>query len=374
MRYVIDARYIRKRPSGIGNYVDAIVQRLPALAPDAQFRLWTHPERPEPTSAPNVVHHVVREIADGLTTLLAPSRLDALEPDDVIHFPYSLLGRGLPCATVVSVMDVMWVEQPALVDARPWIRRARQLFYQAGMVRALRSATRILTISKATADRIIGLVPEALDRITVTHCAVSPEFSAPEDLDASRARAAELLGTEAPYYLVVGKNEPYKAHDVALRAFAAGAHRSEKLVLVQRENAGRGLRELAHDLGIARRVIWAPNLSFRDLIEVLRGAHALLQPSLVEGFGMPALEAIACGCPVVASDAAALVEVLGGAGLHAVRGDHVDFARALRRLRDGAFRTELRARGLERARAFNWDHTARATLDVYRAAQAEWGR
>ena len=101
---------------------------------------------------------------------------------------------------------------------------------------------------------------------------------------------------------------------------------------------------------------------------MLQGARALLQPSLVEGFGIPALEAMACGCPVIASDTPALLEVLGGAGLHAPVGDSAGLALAMRRLREGSLRDELRERGFERARAFSWDAAAAQTLEVYREA------
>ncbi len=107
-----------------------------------------------------------------------------------------------------------------------------------------------------------------------------------------------------------------------------------------------------------------------DLIVLLQSARALLQPSLVEGFGLPALEAIACGCPVIASDTPALVEVLGGAGLHAVVGSAADLSEKIRQMRDDVRRAELVARGIERASQFNWDATARLTLEVYQQAAA----
>lgn len=369
MRYVIDARYVCNRPSGIGVYTEALITRLPALAADGSFRLWTHPERPRPVEADNVSHHCVSYDADGLRTMFTPSRLDNLEAGDVVHFPNSLLGAGVRQASVVTIHDLMWLETPALVDGRPLVRRARQPFYQAAMRRALERATRIITVSKATADRVLHLVPSALDRLTVTYNAVSPEFSPPADVEASRRRAAAVLETEAPYFVVVGKNEPYKAHHVAVRAFAAAARSNERLVLVQREFVGRGLSRLVRKLRLGRRVVWVPKLSRPDLVDVLRSARGLLQPSLVEGFGIPVLEAIACGCPVVASDTPALVEVLDGAALHGAVGDPEDMGRAIRRLRDRQLRADLRGRGLERARAFNWDDTARATLDVYRDAR-----
>lgn len=372
MRYVVDARFVRRRPSGIGNYVRALIDRMPALAPTEPFRVWTHPEVPTPCTANNVVHHLVPQPADGAATLLAPATLDELTPDDVVHFPHSILGRGLRCASVVTIHDLMWLEQPSLVDARPLVRRLRQRFYRAGMQWALRHATRIITVSRATADRVLEHAPNAGRRMVVTYNAVADAYCPAPDAEASRRRAVEIVGVDAPYLLVVGKNEPYKQHEVAVEAFASVARQDERLVLVQRHNQGRGLARLVRKRGVRHRTIWLPTLAEDDLIDVMRHATALVQPSAVEGFGIPVLEAMACGCPVIASDTPALVEVLGGAALHAEVGNVVDFARAMRRIRDGTVRSELRARGLERARDFSWDETARATLDVYRAARSEW--
>jgi glycosyltransferase involved in cell wall biosynthesis len=376
-RFVIDARYVTSRPSGIGNCVAALIERMPALAPDARFHLWSHPERPAPVTGPNVTTSVVPAPADGLRTLLMPAELDPLSPEDVIHFPFSLLGRGLPCKSVVTIHDLMWLESSALVDARPLVHSLRAGFYQAGMRHALRHATRLIAVSRATADRIHAVSPKSSPRVRVVHNAAGPAFVAPTDLDAAMRQAAALIGSDAPYYLVVGKNEPYKAHSLVLQAFAREARDNELLILVQRTRSGAGLSRLAEQLGIAHRLRWLPTLSEAELVTVVQAARALLQPSLVEGFGIPVLEAMAAGCPVIASDTPALVEVLDGAGLHAAVGDTAGLAAAINRLRSGSLRDELRARGLERARAFSWDTAARQTLEVYRevaAASAEDSR
>lgn len=369
-RYVIDARYVRSRPSGIGNCVAALIERMPALAPEAAFRLWTHPERPEPVVAPNVTSRIVPAVADGLGTLLRPASLDELTPSDVMHFPFSLLGRGLPCPAVVTMHDLMWLEHPEKVDARPLLNRARASFYQVGMLTALRHATRLIAVSNATADRIRAVRPEAAARVRVIHNAAGPAFAPPASWEDARREAARLVGSDAPYYVVVGKNEPYKAHQLALEAFARESNPEELLVLVQRTRAGKGLAKLAEKLGISGKLRWLPTLSEGELVSVLQAARALLQPSLVEGFGIPVLEAMASGCPVIASDTPALAEVLGGAGLSARVGDVAGLATAIRQVRSASLRAELRQRGLERAKAFSWDEAARATLEVYREAAA----
>ncbi len=250
-RFVVDARYVEPKPSGIGRYVEALIERLPQLAPGDSFELWTHPERPTPVTFPNVHCQPVQAPADGLRTLLAPRWLGRLAPTDVIHFPFSLLGRGLRCATVVTVHDLMWLEQPELVEARPLMRRLRQPYYRQGMRQALRFATRLIAISEATRARMVALVPECARRVRVTHNAADARFYPAPDATLVAEQAAAILGSRAPYCLVVGKNEPYKAQQLALEAFALSAREDERLVLIQRASGERGLGALAERLGIA---------------------------------------------------------------------------------------------------------------------------
>jgi len=373
-RFVIDARYVEPKPSGIGRYVEALINRLPKLEPERAFELWTHPTRPEPVTFPNVRCQPLSAPADGLRTLLTPRWLGQLRPEDVIHFPFSLLGRGLRCATVVTVHDLMWMEQPELVEGRPLMRRIREQYYQQGMRWALRFATRLIAVSEATRDRMVARLPECAERIRVTHNAADALFVPAADVAAAAQQAAKVIGSAAPYYLVVGKNEPYKAHELVLAAFAEGARDDELLVLIQRTSGGRGLVDLAERLGIAGRLRFLPTVSGSELTSLLQAAQALIQPSLVEGFGIPVLEAMACGCPVVASDTPALVEVMGGAGLNARVGSSAALARELTQLRTPGLAEQLRQRGLARARDFSWERTAAATLAVYHEAAAEHAR
>jgi len=372
-RFVIDARYVEQKPSGIGRYVEAMIERLPKLAPDAQFELWTHPERPQPVAFENVRCRPVAAPADGLRTLLTPTLLGQLGPADVIHCPFNLLGRGLPCATVVTIHDLMWLEQPELVERRPLMRRVRAPYYQRGMRWALQHATRLIAISEATRARMLVNAPECAPRVRVTHNAADPRFAPPGDAAAAAKRAAAILGTAQPYYLVVGKNEPYKGHELAIEAFARAARDDELLVLIQRTSGAEGLAGVAERSGVAQRLRFLPVVSGDDLVSLLQAARALLQPSIVEGFGIPALEAMACGCPVIGSDTPALVEVLGGAGLHAKVGDAAALGDALTRLRAPGVAEELRQRGLQRAGDFSWDRTAQATLEVYQEAARAGG-
>lgn len=375
MRFVLDARYAGPRTSGIGIYVRGIGSRLPALAPDHRFRYWIRPRTKPIASAANAEHHVVRAAPAGVRSLLWPARLDRLEAADLVHLPANILGFGIENPTVVTVHDVMWLDHLEWCQPYRALRPVSGAYYGTAIRRALRLADKILTVSQASADAIVRVAPGASRRVVVTPNACEAHFQPPASRDAARARAARVLGTSAPYFLVVGQNQPSKAHDVAVRAFAAGAPLPYRLVLVQRLNAGGGLRGLIRELGIESRVDIRPSLSLEDLLALLQSATALLQPSLAEGFGLPALEAMASGCPVIASEIPPLREVLQDAGTYAPPGSAAGLAGAIRDALASPERLEQRrALGLERAHAFSWDRSTATTWDVYREVARAGGR
>ena len=373
MRFVVDARYAGPKPSGIGEYVRAFGKRLPALAPEAHLHFWVRPGTSHFATGDHVSYETVRTAPASLQTLLAPRSLGRLERGDVFHAPANILGFGLPCAAIVTVHDLMWLEHVDWCQPVPWLRPISRRYYGLGIRRALQQAARVLTVSHASADAILRLFPETRPKLVVTRNACEAMFRAPDSVAEAQAAAARATGVEGPYFLVVGQNQPSKAHEVALRAFASIADRvDERLVLVQRLESGRGLHGLAQQLGVAERVRFVAGLKLEQLLSVFQAATALLQPSLAEGFGLPALEAIACGCPVIASDIPPLREVLGPAGTFASPGNVPELSSAICRLAtDAGRRAELRALGLEQAKRFSWDETAALTWQVYREVAAQ---
>ncbi|MCS6901572.1 MAG: glycosyltransferase family 1 protein [Myxococcales bacterium] len=377
MRISMDCRYIRERPSGIGTYVQALLDRLPELDPSASFQLWTHPAaRGTLATRPGLSEVVVRAGANSPATLFWPARLVDLRGIDVLFAPFNLLGHGLHLPTVVTIHDLMWLLTPEACEGRSFLTPVQALFYRDGILRALRRATRLVAISRATADAIALVAPDALPKTRVIYHGVEPRFRPSSNRDALRNRLLARHQIEE-YFLVVGQNAPSKNHGAILRAFAA-ARLDPKvhLVLVQRLYARRGpllargvpLDEQARALGVGERVRFLSGLSGEEMVELIQGALALVQYSRFEGFGMPALEAMACGTPVIASNIPPLVEVLGGAGLHATL-EPSSLVAALEQVASSAsFREELRGRSLERARAFSWDRCAREHLEVLREA------
>lgn len=369
MRVVVDARYVREKPSGIGTYVQALVQRLPAQAPHDRFHFWAHPLAPRPLSAsPNTDEVVVRPGPNSPLTVWWPQRYDRFDQVDLFHGPHNLMPRGLPCATVVTVHDVMALDRPEL-HLQGVERLVKSLYYRQAVWRALRESTRLIAPTRASADRIGALEPSATSRVRVIYEAADPCFRPADDAERVRVRVARLTGSDDPYLIVVGANTASKRHGDAVAAFAAGVPEPWRLVLVQRRRSDRGRAASPPTSGLADRIVRISVATREDLVSLMQGADVLVQPSLYEGFGLPVIEAMACGCPVVASDIPVFREVTDGAAVLAEPGHVQSLAEVLRTVvASPARRREMAEAGLARARQFSWDRCAKETLAVYREA------
>jgi glycosyltransferase involved in cell wall biosynthesis len=371
VRVAIDARYVREKPSGIGTYVKALIDRLPALAPNDQFQFWAHPLAQRPLSnARNASEIVVRSGPNSPHTLFWPRRYAAFESIDVFHNPHNLLPRGLRCPTVVTIHDTMAIDHPEL-EFQGLERMAKSFYYSQSIWRALKNATRLIAPSKATADRICALVPDAAERVEVIWEAADKIFCPAADAEAARIRATALTGRNVPYLLLVGANTPTKRHDLAIAAFAKSVPAPWRLVLLQRRRASSSLVRLADSLDISDRVVWLEAISRQDVVMLFQAASGLIQPSLYEGFGLPILEAMACGCPVIASDIPPFREVTNGTALLIPPDDVEKLGQALHDfVRSEEMRDSLGKQGLMRARDFSWDRCAKETLAIYHEAAA----
>jgi glycosyltransferase involved in cell wall biosynthesis len=370
-QFAIDCRYVRERPSGIGAYVAALVDRLPAMAPEIQFTFWAHRLARRPLStAPNVAEVTVPLEPNSLWPLCWPERYASFDHVDLFHCPHNVLPRGLRCPSVVTIHDLMALERPDLAFTH-WDQIAKRFYYPRALTRALRKATRLIAITSVTADRIVQLHPAARGRVVVIAQAAGPDFQPAPDRDAVRMQVAERIGSTAPYFLVVGQNSPSKRHGVAMEAFARHVPEPWRLVLVQRQTHDHPLQKLAQSLGIEERITWIPHLDHVDLVRLYQCATALVHPSIYEGFGLPVIEAMACACPVVVSDIPTLREVVGEAGILVAPDDVDQLGRELVDLaRSTPRQQQLSGTALARAGKFSWDRCARETLAVLRDAAA----
>jgi glycosyltransferase involved in cell wall biosynthesis len=269
-----------------------------------------------------------------------PFRLSALRGPDVLHCPtyYGPVRPRVP--TVVTVHDLAVYRYP---EAFPrWTRT----YAPHAVPRVLRAASRVIAVSEYTASELETLLHVPREKIRVVPNAVDEVFT------------VEGAQADGDYLLAVGTLEPRKN---LARTVEAAARTGRELRVVGARGWGGVEARGGH-------VTWLGEVDDAELASQYRGAACLVYPSLYEGFGIPVLEAMACGAPVVTSAGGATEEVAGGA---AVLVDPLDVEAIAAGIEEALRRSdELRARGLERARAFSWDVTAERTQEVYREAAA----
>ena len=237
----------------------------------------------------------------------------------------------------------------------------------------LKKAEHIIAVSACTKADLMSYLGIPQERISVIYNGIDRQVFKP--VPAKRL--------PFPYLLYVGSERPRKNLNALLAAFAAlkreaGAFLDLKLVKIgvagrSKEFRQMTLREVGR-LGLGEEVIFAEYVSDAELAAYYSSAVALVLPSLYEGFGLPLVEAMACGCPVIASNCSSLPEVAGDAGLFIDPHDADGLAQAMRRMvTEPALREQLMEKGFERVQRFSWDRAAQETLQVYRKVEAELG-
>jgi glycosyltransferase involved in cell wall biosynthesis len=232
-------------------------------------------------------------------------------------------------------------------------------------LRAVTAARGLIFSSEHTRREFLSLYQYPADRCAVVHLGVAPAFSGG---DRASARAALGLAPDRPVLLHVGSEERRKNVETLLAALARLARRRRDILLVRVGGGSSRSRRLIRRLGLAAHVRYCSDLAEADLVRWYRAADAFVFPSLYEGFGLPVLEAMACGCPVVAGDATSVPEITGDAALlvQDLRDPDVLAAALERVLGDPALAAALAAAGPRRAAAFTWTRAAAQTLEGYR--------
>jgi glycosyltransferase involved in cell wall biosynthesis len=329
---VIDADVLGRQRTGDETYVENLLRLLPGLGGgDFRFAAITrHPELVPEDVEPIALRTTSQELRMGWSV---PRVLRRLRPA-LAHFQHAL-PLACPCPAVVTIHDLSFER-----DSQAMSRRDRFVFKRV-VPRAARTARRVIAVSERTKRDLVDLYGIPPDRIAVTPHGVDPAFG-----------PGQVAG--ADYLLYVGAVQARKDPLAAARAAQAVGL---PLVVAGPEREPQLARELAA-LGADLRGYVAKD----ELAALYRGAAALVLPSRYEGFGLPVLEAMASGVPVVATDEPALREVAGDAAVYS-DGDLAEAVRVALADRD-----RLVAAGLERVRAFSWEETARRTLAVYREA------
>ena len=380
MRIGLDGKVLTLRAGGIGRYAinltRAMLAEAAARRPDLEFVIFTGPQ-----TCPEVMAEfrgacdecflgakssVIRSMAL-VPAALRRLRVDVFHGMDHVGIPFV----GRTAKTVVTVHDVIVLILPETFTAR------HRLVVRTALARVRRKADRVIVPSRAVKRDVVTRLGVAGDRVAVTPEGCDPRFRPVRSAGALRAAAAKY-GLPPRYVLAVGTLEPRKNLTTLLRAFARLRRDGDvdpglRLVLAgARGWLDEPIFRSVRSLGLEKAVHFPGFIDDDDLPAVYGGAGLFVFPSLYEGFGLPLLEAMACGVPVVTSNVSSLPEVAGDAALLVDPRDVDGLAAAVSRaLRDAGLRERLRAAGLARARQFSWQTTARLTLDTYASLVGE---
>jgi glycosyltransferase involved in cell wall biosynthesis len=286
-------------------------------------------------------------------------------PVDLLHVQYTAPPLA-PCPVVTTIHDLSFEHLPETFKRRSWMQ------LRLTVRRTARRAAHVIAPSEFTRRDLIETYRLDPARVTTIPLAAAAHFRPVEDAD-EIGRVRRLYGIEGEYVLAVGSIQPRKNLARLVRAYSGlrrerGRSNLPQLVIVGKRAwlYGDTLKVIEEE-GVGDSVVMTGYVSEGDLPALYSGALCFAYPSYFEGFGLPPLEAMRCGTPVLVGDRTSLPEVVGDAGLTADPFDTGALARALARLiDDDALRAELKERGLERAHAFDWRDTARMTLQVYR--------
>ncbi len=346
MKIGFDARSWQRPPHSFRRVLDLLAHAAETAGWQAEY--WVDgPIQPDCIVPNRTIRHI-REPA---------------EASDVFWSPHMecLLPSG---ARVATIHDI----NPLLPDGRPWLSRTyRGLRFRRNVKKLAEDVSGLVTVSEHSRQQILSAFPRLPKPPMVVPWYAEAAYQ--PIADAAVEAVLRHYDLDPGYFLFVGNFRRHKNWDGLIRAYgelAPELRRQHKLVLIGASNRGEaGLKKVIEEAGVTGSVVTPGQVTDAELPAIYNGALALAFPSFFEGFGLPPLEAMACGCPVIASDRASLPEVLGEAALFIAPDNLRSLSDAMQRVaKDANLRSSLQAAGLDRAQLFNPTRTASAMADV----------
>jgi glycosyltransferase involved in cell wall biosynthesis len=380
-RVAIDGRAIsHPQPGGFKTYSENLVKHLPELDDSVNYEIIL--DRPVAkqaiSSRPNVS---VRVIRNAIPVLGVPFRENVALPwhllhsaVDLVHFPNASAALWSPRPFVITIHDAMeLMPMSAHYGGASVKRNLMHLYNRFNQTWAARKAEAIITVSQCSKRDIARWLNVSEDRIFVTYAAPDEAFS--RIADASQlVEVRQKYGVEENYILGIGSADPRKNIQGLIRAYSqlpsALIARYQLAIVLTHRRFQESLHSLTKTVDVTDRVRYLTSVPNADLAGIYSGAGLFVFPSLYEGFGLPPLEAMACGAPVIAASNSCIAEILGEAAVLVKdvnpAGDLAELTRGMTQiLNDGALRFSLSQQGPAHARSFSWARCARETLNVY---------
>lgn len=371
MKVAIDARKIHD--FGIGTYTRNLIRHLARIDRDNEYILLCQAADLD----------IAAELGPNFRTVLEPSPNYSLreqfhvpwilrrEQPDIFHAPHYVLPPAVGCRSIVTIHDCIHLMFPQYLP-----HRAAYVYAKASMWAAARRSSRILTVSEASKRDIVRFFNVPPEKIVVVHNAIDERFRLPPSEEAI-ARVRERYQLNRRFVLYAGNIKPHKNLVRLIEAFAAlrarGFDDLTLLIIGDEISKLPALRHAVHRHKLHKHVRFLGYLSDDMLAILYRLATVFVFPSLYEGFGLPPLEAMASGTPVVTSNVSSLPEVTGGAAVLVDPYSVDSIMDGIERvLTDPALHSELSASGIARSRDFSWERSIAKTRQIYEDVAQGW--
>lgn len=349
MRIGIDAR--KMGDGGIGRYLENLLTQLLRINNEHHYVLFVTPDETALCNSDRVTCVVEPAQKYSLTEHFSLARKAEAQKLDIFHAPHYTLPLTLKIPAVVTIHDIIHLQDPHTgIAAKAYAR------FMIGA--AAKKAKRIITVSHTSKKELLNLLHLPAKKIVVTHNG-GGDFGPMAKSD--REKKLNPLAISPGYLLFVGSDRPHK-NVTALIEVLKRLPDDQRAVVVGR------MRQKSSFAPFGKRVTFVNQVEKETMQALYCGAAALLFPSWLEGFGLPPLEAMACGTPVVASNRSSIPEVCGDAALLCDPDDYDSMVAALQKIAsDHHFHDDLVTKGFARAKEFSWEQTAEETLAVYEA-------
>ena len=361
-RVGFDARPVRSAYSGIGQYVRQLFPAMFQINPTIEWVAYTSTKQPENLSGLEAMASL--HIQASQRQWVSGRMGNFHEPLDLFHGTNFKAPNYGQKKTVLTIHD-LWLDRNPEYSKKFFGQRLSSWKTRRGAVRA----EKIIAVSKFSRKEIHEVFDIPLDKIAVIYHGCTHDMFQDCDENTGRELRDRLGLSDRPFIVFVGGAEPRKNHRLLFEAFAKSRRlvKEFSLVAIGDETVrSSSLRQTAQALGLLDIAKFPGILSTEDLRKLYSHAHVLVFPSLYEGFGIPILEAMACGTPIITGQTAAMPEVAGDAALYVNVHDVEQLREVLEKLvHDRELQEELRQKGFERVKHFTWERAARETLAVY---------